>query len=201
MCVAAFVRTPSTPANTWLHSNCCLCVWLCYWVFVAVWSTVWGDKRLDFDKNAEWSVVKQQHMSKHTLTQSMPQTVSTGHYRRGKKDWKINSGHPAKAAAVSPHVSTTVLDRHRRRILPQRGTFSVQTLDKTELFCLFIYVLRRTCHFNSAGKRICIKWASQNTAAQWSRNRIKVWNEQFMHVVPLKPNENSKMFCLRAFPQ
>lgn len=68
-------------------------------------------------------------------------------------------------------------------------------------FCVFICLLWRTCHFNSAGKRICITRTSQNTAVQQSRNRIKVWNEQVMHVVPLWPNEHSKTYCLRSFAQ
>lgn len=68
-------------------------------------------------------------------------------------------------------------------------------------FCVFICLLWRTCHFNSAGKRICITQTPHNTAVQRSRNRIKVWNEQFMHVAPLWPNEHSKMYCLGPFAQ
>lgn len=67
----------------------------------------------------------------------MRQTLSTGHYRRGKKDWKINSGHPAKAAAVWSHVTTTVSERPGRRVLAEGGTFQVHArLDDTELLCI-----------------------------------------------------------------
>lgn len=186
------------PADMRLRSGCCLRVWLCHWVSVAVWSTVREDGCLDFDKDAEWSVVKQQHMYKHTPTQSMCQTVSTGHYRRGKKDWKINSGHPAKAAAVWSHVTTTVSERPRRRASPEEGTFQVHSpLEDTEFFSYSYASYGEHVILTLQEKRICITQTSPNTAVQWSRNRIKVWNEQFAHVVPLRPNEHEKMFCLR----
>lgn len=73
----------------------------------------------------------------HVQTHTDPINASDTLYwalSKGKKDWKINSGHPAKAAAVWSHVTTTVSERPRRRVSPEGGTFQVHSqFDDTEL--------------------------------------------------------------------
>lgn len=88
--------------NGCLYSIYCMCAWFGHWLFVAFCSTVrrgWQVFKLDISFNVErWCrVIRSQHNTqthtyKHTLSQSICLTTSTGHYWREKKRMRKSIG-------------------------------------------------------------------------------------------------------------